>query len=71
MTPDKCVLVAAHIYDLQNAASHGMKTVYVRRATEDLAVRDGIKSKANGGEVDLVVDSILELAELFKLAKEV
>ena len=60
-------MVAAHIYDLQHAASHGMKTVYVRRATEDLDQRESIKSKADGGEVDLVVDSILELAELFKL----
>lgn len=60
-------MVAAHIYDLQHAASHGMKTVYVRRATEDLDQRDGIKSKADGGEVDLVVNSILEIAELFKL----
>ena len=60
-------MVAAHIYDLQHAASHGMKTVYVRRATEDLDRRESIKSKADGGEVDLVVDSILELAELFKL----
>ncbi|KAI0089076.1 haloacid dehalogenase [Irpex rosettiformis] len=64
--PRNCVMVAAHIYDLQHAALHGMKTVYVRRATEDLDKRDSIKSKANGGEVDLVVDSILELAELFQ-----
>ncbi|KAI0700716.1 haloacid dehalogenase [Cytidiella melzeri] len=65
--PDKCVMVAAHIYDLQNAASHGMKTVYVRRATEDIGRSDSVASKANGGEVDMVVDSIMELAELFAI----
>lgn len=62
--PSKCVLVAAHIGDLRHAASHGMKTVYVRRSTEEPDVKDTVKTKANGGEVDMVVDSILELAEL-------
>ncbi|KAI0346841.1 haloacid dehalogenase [Trametopsis cervina] len=65
--PSKCALVAAHIYDLRHAASHGMKTVYVRRPTEDLDVKDTVKTKADGGEVDMVVDSILELAELVHL----
>ena len=57
-------MVAAHIYDLRAAASHGMKTVYVRRPTEDGDVRDSVKSKADGGEVDVVVDSFTDLANL-------
>ena len=57
-------MVAAHIYDLRAAASHGMKTVYVRRQTEDRDIRDSIRSKADGGEVDVVVDSFEELAAL-------
>ena len=57
-------MVAAHIYDLRAAASHGMKTVYVRRQTEDGDVRDSVKNKADGGEVDVVVDSFGELAAL-------
>lgn len=57
-------MVAAHIYDLRAAASHGMKTVYVRRPTEDTDVRDEVKSKQDGGEVDVVVDSLEELATL-------
>lgn len=60
-------MVAAHIYDLRAAASHGMKTVYVRRATEDTDARDQVRSKADGGEIDIVVDSILELAEVLKM----
>lgn len=66
--PENCALVAAHIYDLRAAASHGYKTVYVRRSTEDKDMRDSVKSKAQGGEVDMVVDSLLELAELLKLS---
>ncbi|KAH9846181.1 haloacid dehalogenase [Lenzites betulinus] len=62
--PEKCALVAAHIGDLRAAASHGMKTVYVRRPTEDIGVRDSVKSKAEGGEVDLAVDSFEQVAGL-------
>ncbi|GBE78747.1 haloacid dehalogenase [Sparassis latifolia] len=65
LAPSSCAMVAAHIYDLQAAAACGMKTVYVRRLSEDpLEVRDQVKSKANGGEVDAVVDSFIELATL-------
>ena len=58
-------MVAAHIHDLRAAASVGMKTVYVRRVGEDPLVRDGelVKSKDEGGEVDCVVDSFLELSK--------
>ncbi|KAM5536350.1 hypothetical protein V8D89_009948 [Ganoderma adspersum] len=63
--PEKVAMVAAHLYnDLLSAGSHGMKTVYVRRSTEDVNVRDSVKSKADGGEVDVVVDSFEELAAL-------
>ena len=59
-------MVAAHIQDLRAAAGVGMKTVYVRRVGEDPLVRDGelVKSKDEGGEVDCVVDSFLELSEI-------
>lgn len=56
-------MVAAHKYDLRAAAAQGMRTIYVRRPTEDEeAVRVNMKSKEEGGEVDLVVDSFEELA---------
>ena len=60
-------MVAAHIQDLRAAAKVGMKTVYVRRVGEDPIVKDGelVKSKDEGGEVDCVVDSFLELSEVF------
>lgn len=64
--PSQCAMVAAHIHDLRVAASLGMKTVYVRRVGEDPTVKDGedVKSKAEGGEVDCMVDSFLELSEV-------
>ena len=66
LPPSQCAMVAAHIKDLRAAASVGMKTVYVRRVGEDPIVRDGelVKSKNEGGEVDCVVDSFLELSEI-------
>lgn len=57
-------MVAAHMWDLQAAAKQGMKTVYVPRPTDDGDLRDQVKSKAEGGEVDLVVGSFEELASL-------
>ncbi|RPD73748.1 haloacid dehalogenase [Lentinus tigrinus ALCF2SS1-7] len=60
--PEKCAMVAAHLWDLRAAAKQGMRTVYVPRVTDDKEDRDSVKTKANGGEVDLVVSSIEELA---------
>jgi len=61
-------MVAAHIFDLRAAAAQGMRTVYVRRPKEDeealSALGGDIKSKEHGGEVDIVVDSFTELAEV-------
>jgi beta-phosphoglucomutase-like phosphatase (HAD superfamily) len=63
LPPHEVVMVAAHIDDLRAAASYGLRTVYVRRLTEDVDVRETVKSKADGGEVDIVVDSLEELAQ--------
>jgi FMN phosphatase YigB (HAD superfamily) len=57
-------MVAAHIYDLRAAREFGMKTVYVKRSTEDEDVRDAIRA-GGGGDVDAVVESFEELAGLF------
>ncbi|THG97575.1 hypothetical protein EW026_g4447 [Hermanssonia centrifuga] len=59
-------MVASHIYDVRAAATLGIKTVYIRRPTEDEGVRDEIKSKAEGGDMDVVVTSFIELAEILK-----
>jgi len=66
LPPEKCAMVAAHVFDLQAAASHGMKTVYVRRPTEDVDMQAHVKSKQDGGEVDVAVDSLVELAAMLQ-----
>ena len=63
LVPEKCAMVAAHIDDLRTAASHGMKTVYVRRPTEDGDFRAQVKGKVEGGEVDAVVDSLGDIVK--------
>ena len=68
-TPGACVLVAAHVYDLRAAAAQGFRTVYVRRPTEDAGERERVRAKADGGEVDVVVDSFEELAALVARAR--
>jgi 2-haloacid dehalogenase len=36
LTPDECVTVAAHMSDLKGVKNVGMKTLYVRRWTDDI-----------------------------------
>ena len=63
--PEQCAMVAAHVFDLRGAEKQGMRTIYVRRPTDDTEeIRNAVRSKKDGGEVDLVVDSLDELAEL-------
>ncbi|KAF7974033.1 hypothetical protein HWV62_13559 [Athelia sp. TMB] len=62
LQPSKVAMVAAHIFDLRGAARCGMKTIYVRRASEDADAARDVKSKDEGGEFDIVVDDLVELA---------
>ncbi|KAJ6480258.1 HAD-like domain-containing protein, partial [Mycena sanguinolenta] len=59
----KCAVVSARSEELRLAGAAGMKTVYVRRASEDRDVEtEQIVSKLEGGEFDVVVDSFEHLA---------
>jgi len=69
LKPHQCAMVAAHTYDLRAAASHGMKTVFVRRPGEPNSPSN-TKSKQDGGEVDVVVDSFTEIAKILDARKE-
>ncbi|KAF5309567.1 hypothetical protein D9619_012321 [Psilocybe cf. subviscida] len=69
LLPEECAMVAAHIYDLRAAAQQGMRTIYVHRPHEDCDLNGvdqgaSVKSKTEGGDVDLVVDSLVELAAI-------
>ncbi|TNY20858.1 HAD-like domain-containing protein [Rhodotorula diobovata] len=58
-------LCASHIDDLRAAAKQGLRTIYIRRATEDVNVPhggDAVRSKSDGGEVDVVIRKIGEIA---------
>lgn len=61
-------MVAAHIHDLRAAAKVGLKTVYIPRPDEETngAKSEDVKSKEQGGEVDVVVQDFRELARLFQ-----
>lgn len=44
-----------------------MKTIYIPRDDEKLSQGEVVKSKKDGGEVDFVVNSFLEIAELLQV----
>ncbi|KAH9475811.1 (S)-2-haloacid dehalogenase 4A [Psilocybe cubensis] len=70
LDPERCALVSAHIQDVRGAANVGMRTVYVRRPGEDIDESTGqhveVHSKENGGDVDYMVGSFLELVDVIK-----
>ncbi|KAF8647514.1 hypothetical protein AX16_006654 [Volvariella volvacea WC 439] len=73
LPPSKCAMIASHIFDLRGAAAVGMKTVYVPRVGEDKELEakgEIIKTKEEGGEVDFVAKSFVEVAEYFERIKE-
>ncbi|KAG1730946.1 HAD-like domain-containing protein [Suillus paluster] len=71
LPPHKIAMVAAHKFDLLAAASVGFKTIYVPRPAEDpREVRESMRSKQDGGEVDLVVKDFQELARLIRESRE-
>ena len=55
LEPGEIMKVAAHVWDLRGAARVGMQTCYVRRPGEDPPPE---------GEFDLVVDDLLNLADV-------
>jgi hypothetical protein len=62
LSPANCAVVSAHLDELRVAGGAGLKTIYVRRASEDLDVEAEVLSKLEGGEFDVVVDSFEHLA---------
>ncbi|KAH7064392.1 haloacid dehalogenase [Paraphoma chrysanthemicola] len=49
--PEECVMLASHVYDLKAAKGVGMRTIYVRRETEDVGL---VVEEGDG--VDVLVD---------------
>lgn len=64
-------MVASHKWDLDGAANAGLKTIYVPRPAEDSPeVKASVRSRAEGGDVDLVVKDFEELAALAAEARK-
>jgi 2-haloalkanoic acid dehalogenase type II len=60
LRPEECVTVAAHNYDLRGAKAVGMKTVYVRRWTDDILEDQEVIR----GENDAYLEDMQELDEV-------
>ncbi|HEX7759773.1 MAG TPA: haloacid dehalogenase type II [Caulobacteraceae bacterium] len=61
IAPGQCLMTAAHTYDLDAAATRGLRTAYVHRPLEYGAERS---DRARPGPVyDVAVDSFIELAD--------
>lgn len=52
LRPGECVTVAAHAYDLRGAKAVGMKTIYVRRWTDDIREDQDVIRKENDGYLE-------------------
>lgn len=61
LTPDRCLMVAAHNYDLAAARGHGFGTAFVRRPTE-YGPNQTTDLEATG-DWDYVVEDLGELAD--------
>lgn len=59
-------MVTSHPFDLRGAAAVGMPTVYIPRLNLEGPdpEAENMKSKADGGEADLVVSSFAELVKV-------
>lgn len=58
--PKECVMVAAHAWDVRGAKDVGMRTVYVRRWTDDINEDMEIVK----GEFDVFLEDMTDLAEV-------
>ncbi|KAI0727079.1 HAD-like domain-containing protein [Fomitopsis betulina] len=61
--PSQVCMVAAHLKDLRGAASHGLRTIFIPRSGEPDSAPE-TRARADGGEVDLVVKDLDEIAKL-------
>lgn len=57
--PEECVMVAAHAYDVRGARDVGMRTIYIKRATDD--THEDLSNIDK--EFDSVLDGMQGLAE--------
>lgn len=62
LKPEDCVLVAAHAYDLRGAKAVGIKTVYIKRWTDDIDEDDAQVRN----EFDAYLNDMFSLSSVIK-----
>jgi 2-haloacid dehalogenase len=55
VSPNECVMVAAHLNDLKAAKLNGLQTIYIERAGEEEWSKDEVEKARHDGWVDLWV----------------
>jgi 2-haloacid dehalogenase len=63
LKPDEVMMCAAHVSDLRAARSHGLRTAFIHRPLEYGSHRKELADTAQPGDFDVVVSSIVELAQ--------
>ncbi len=64
LTPDQCLMVASHPYDLDAARSVGFRTALIRRPDEWGPKAREIPPHGQSGPYDLELDDLIELARV-------
>lgn len=62
--PDQCVTVAAHTSDLKGAKAVGMKTVYVKRWTDDIREDQQLIMRENDAYLEDMTELDVAIAKL-------
>jgi 2-haloacid dehalogenase len=63
LKPDQVMMCAAHVGDLHAARSHGLRTGFIHRPNEYGGGPAGVPDRVQGGEFDVVAESIIDLAQ--------
>lgn len=63
LKPEEVMMCAAHLSDLRAARSHGLRTAFIHRPLEYGSHRKELADHAQPGDFDIVVSSIVELAQ--------
>jgi FMN phosphatase YigB (HAD superfamily) len=66
LPPYKVCMVTGDIGDLIQAAKLGFKTIYVKHPDASPSASASVRMRSEGGEVDAVVESFSEIADLIK-----
>jgi len=64
LTPDQCLMVASHPYDLDAAGSVGFRTALIRRPDEWGPDSGDAQPRGQSGLYDLELDGLIELARV-------